>query len=1714
MQKRQTRNIYASIRKLFDLTLRHTFVKKTVAQKNQELPVQGEAIPTQRQCCDVQSSTEPVKTKHPTATNTEIKNIGSLVASFNADSCIQENPSHHLIYKIIGQFQEQFKSIPLSSVQELVVLAKIPDRDIYVSIIKQMISALKEEPLFNSLVLQGLAAAIYHCPEKVDLSNEHGIFLGVLLPLQKSLRAIHKENNNQQLVPLLGATSTLLDAMVDKGVAKVDREQIQEPLKALLNQMKQHANITISYQARYAQQALAYIGNNESFVRSVLRRGGMVLEEVTRIQAAISVSGLVSLLNPGLSISVFKNSKKALNFSIAFDWYRELRELDKLLSQRDWQKFRKFVRTSESRANVNFLQGVCERVEQLAITHTDRQLNAKAKRFLKSLASERAKQHVWVQASAQAALQRLDIFQTTASVERQDNEMPAVQIGATPRFIKDGDLLPVWHPIWYRKDNGTLLNAVRREEQRYANLDALPSQLVALKQEVTCIPTETVNVLEKSLVASEAVQAKTNATESAFTKAHKALHDYYQSNLHIQRINGDNLPDFASCYINLAVVKDQAKDKGQTDQHAAMLSHSLREEKLPYIPTRNLIAVETLFDKHVLQNGKHGFPKKIFIQGRAGIGKTTLCKKLVHEYINNGLWSEQFDAVLWIPLRQLKTCSAKNLEQLLHERYFAQSNNAEQFARDFLAHASNILIILDGLDEVNADLGKEDDLDKFLKTLLNQPNIIVTSRIVGVNAEALQNFDLKLETIGFTPENVTAYIKKHAAHSKTAIQNFIRRNSLVQGIVNIPVLLDALCYSWDELQSKMRAGSAITMTALYQAVLDKLSRKDGIRLGRIFVGLKIVQEYSFKQVEKQFVGEEIEFLGYLAHRGLTEKRIEFDLDFLRQCIDELNQKREQEFPLSLNQNIKQTSFLHVADSDLVTANHTCHFLHLTFQDFFAAKWLAAHLDPTTTSPITRVLSVEQTQQFVRERKGDPYYVIVWSFVSGLLKGRALEVFFDLLEEKSSTLSGLWQQYLIMGCLYESRTGLELARIDKCEKSFIDWFHTQIKFTGKSLLGAQPIFPEYLLLNFLKNKTALRIKRAAILTLGTRPELSEEAWGSLLALLDDDNEEVRIAAAKAINFQPLLPIEFIKGLLDLLPREKRGEHPLVVKILSKQQNLPTQIRLALLKLSNHKDKTVQCAAIEALDMQRDLSDEILKEYLIILLNQKSSKVRGAVTQLLGKQLPLSNIVFDLLIDLLKDDDEYVRYIAVKSLNRQPVLPVKALLGLITLLQGNNLPFQKRAANVLIKKQLLTDKIVEKIITLLAHKNTLISSTARKILVRQQQESHRFSSKAFQNLLELLKSNNNHVKSGALSVLMNRRFLPSDILSNLLMLYKDENSSSLRTAAVKVLGMQQSISSNILQDMTALLKGPNSKTRATIARVLGRQSSLPNEELQNLAALLEDKDNKVKFESAKALFRRHNLPLYIVEKLIKLLKDNLNFSFAEIKIFSKGNTSFDQEIKLLIERRIHLLTLQLKNDNSKKRLIAIKALGQYQSLPYTVIEELETLLQRMDGPTNLLIVKALRNQGVLPKATLQCLVSLLRLATIQRCLDLKQALIKTLAKQSSLPTEVFKDLITLLGDGSQVLVQIVIDLLFKHIDALYKLLPTLDAKPFELLYVNVLAPYELNQIRGSYIKEGHFYFYTSQGEQSVSIQEQEVELMKMLQQAQKAAGFPIADSWGET
>ncbi len=366
-----------------------------------------------------------------------------------------------LAIKTIDAFGQSGKN--LAEVQEVVALATIADLDLYRQLMGYMVGALSltgtQTDMLNLNTVQALAVILDHCPDALLEPSHLGQFnvlpgdlVAVLSVLCKGLDSAHRGNDPVQVHSLLYATCHLLDAMIKIGVSGIHRTGVQEPLYATLQELSVHANSAIAYQARYAYQALTHIPNDETFWHSVGRHVfhvGMGILSLASAVKNLDVNNLSTTFDhfeqafaflDGLKNAVQDWQTAIASASQGFEvhtptgWYAALRFCDLLIAHDNFVAFGVFVRQNHYQQHPNFLQGLCLRLEQIACTQADQEIQQNAQCLLERLHSDPA-QHPAVMNAAERALARLQ--------------------------APDPSIKPVWAPFWFTPRSTELLVTAR-----------------------------------------------------------------------------------------------------------------------------------------------------------------------------------------------------------------------------------------------------------------------------------------------------------------------------------------------------------------------------------------------------------------------------------------------------------------------------------------------------------------------------------------------------------------------------------------------------------------------------------------------------------------------------------------------------------------------------------------------------------------------------------------------------------------------------------------------------------------------------------------------------------------------------------------------------------------------------------------------------------------------------------------------------------------------------------------------------------------------------------------------------------------------------------------------------------------------------------------------------------------------------------------------------
>ncbi len=1201
-----------------------------------------------------------------------------------------------------------------------------------------------------------------------------------------------------------------------------------------------------------------------------------------------------------------------------------------------------------------------------------------------------------------------------------------------------------------------------------------------------------------------------------------ALYQHYQrSNLSIQRVSGVKM-SLADCYVNLAIVENQVQreqEKQELEKQASIFTRLPSSEQLEHTNPNKLIALEKLFEKQKLRDGSEGMPQRILIQGRAGIGKTTLCKKLVHEYYENQRWQDQFENVLWIPLRQLKTQELTHLQDFLRAKYFISHPNKDQvegLAKALHGAKDQTLFILDGLDEVTELLHEDHPKHDFLALLLRQKQVLITSRPAGVNAAQCGALDLELETIGFSADNVQTYIENNAsdADQAAAIQQFIHRTPLVQGLVNIPIQLDALCYSWDERPHHQD----ISMSMLYQAMANKLWRKDSVRLEKRGgknspLDASTLKTLAAARIEK-IMAAEITYLSYLAFKGVENNKIEFSLEELDKYQSELEDQNSLglSLPDDLVIDLKKTSYLHTADNEKPEEKRLYHFLHLTFQEFFAAKFLVKHLETYTNVEKASVQAYDvqkglgvmpkrhEVEAFIATHKYNPRYEIVWWMVAGLLKGIPLEHFFTFLEQAPRDLIGMRHQQVMMGCLSEARNELSPETVNGLEKELMQWFHFGMKLNGYSALGEQRTFPEHLLLTLLNHPKST--KKQIIKTLGARSTLSESSVQALIGTLEYQGDH-RTAVIDALTKQSMLSEAAVQALIGNLEYENQDVRNMAALVLRGQRMLSKAVEQILARALAHENGKVRSAAAWALEGQSTLSEEVVLA-LIDAYEDQDEKVRSTATLKLKSQSTLfaaaefalqrdvriavvdalvgerrlSNVAVQTLIKASQHENGEIRTASAHALGGQHhPLSESAEQALIGALQDQNESEVVRyaAASVLEGQKTLSEAAIEALIGALKNEHFNLRVVAARALGCQGMLSD-------DAMLALIGTLGDQDEDGDIRITAAYALGSQSMLSEAAMLAlsgtlqdRDEDGN-VRVAAANALGGQSMLSEAAVQALIGVCQDQNEREDVKFAAssALGGQGTLPEAVIQTLISACHNHSDSIRAAAARALGGQGTLSKAVMQALIVALQDKyLHVRSAATQVFSGKSTLSEAAEVTLIDA--------LQHGNSEVCIAASYKLLGKSTLSEAGVEALVSALQNQSWRVRYLVARALGSQNRLPESAVQTLIGALQNQSERKLV--RSAAASALEKQSALPESAIRALINALQDEGSHIRSTAASALASQLESVYVMLPALREDQIQMLYSRTLLGRSCTHIAPLYIQENMLHFYTPAGPKSV-------------------------------
>ncbi|PYI08454.1 hypothetical protein BO78DRAFT_416629 [Aspergillus sclerotiicarbonarius CBS 121057] len=1407
-----------------------------------------------------------------------------------------------LVRSMIELFQNEKKSTYLT---EAAQLAAVVDEARYKILISSFCNAILEYTSDNNILDPALLQTFAHALRRRGALSADNANLGAALDslhirLDRAAKAAEPEKQYQLICTL----SIVLDAMVDIHVTGIDREWLHKPLRDQLDRYRKAPEPRLRQAASYAYEALRGVPDNDGPWKAFCRISWKV------ISVLAAVAGGISEMNPQNIIDAAPDAMELLHiFRTLVRTGKEVFEGSESLKDAFFDTIRGLKKPMLWYGTLRYCRLLIEAG-----------MFGLLKKIIPGLPA--FKEAFW--AGLYAQLEQTWVASNELKSEVQDfaewlhgQECLRIATSKYPQISEWKCLLAstLKNPCWEQ----SMPEKRRHHRYRFWRKEGHKPRLVLF-----CYLSSTSDTTPCALLS----RAWDQCLEVKQYYADCRLIQYYTEGDHlkIRRISGDGL-ELSHCYINLSVLERSS----EIGKHREGFELSLRARLKVETPTEGKeTQLQDLFSDRKRLDGSSGRPRRILIRGRAGVGKTTLCKKIVHEFLYDQLWAENFDRILWIPLRSLR--ANPTLEAYLEDHFFATSEEKKLLAqalwKKVFGDSNRTLFLLDGFDEVVGERTAGGDLVDVLKDLFNQDNIIMTSRPYAV-ISSLPGFDLEVETIGFHPHQVQDYVVRvveNEVHAKE-IQDFIESHAIIGGLLQIPVQLDSLCFTWGE---GLLGQGAKTMTALYQAIEVKLWRKDMVQLGKSDkMGLLTdcrARNYRLRTQIEAVMEDEVRLVEMLAFTGLYNNVIEFH----PRHRDALYER----FP-DLNDNMLDgLSFLRSPESSTRTVDQVRYFVHLTFQEYFAAMyfvrcWITNEplhiIDPESGDSMAQRLD---PQDLIKLEKYNGRYNIMWRFTAGLLHGlreeKKLLQFFHALERQPRDVFGPAHLRLLMHCFNEvlsERVHPDLTLIKSNTETELSWLISNpgfMRYNGRAfLLATDWEFPEYILERSLEHvsdqgrtcilralKERRRISRGLLLKIASEmvgKDLQEDLQNETVSVLARNYHTVPEIITELLDHPSRLGSSESKVIENIglplvradLPKEVfqkllMNERPSVRRIAAQclKQHLPPfneNFDMAKLLLKD-EDVEVRAHALYCLRDQTYLPQDVMKVLVSIAENgNERISTRTMACHTLGQQKALADETLSFLESLVTDDDDgYVIQAAVNAYCLRSPLTVGMRAKLQSHISNSHRTDRDRMTDVLCKHSEYADEVL----------NSLMSDCARPYVSVPQHMVFvlggfsRLPSSIVQGLIDNLRETNDEVKEHAAKCIASQETLPESTVQALTALSRDEDAGTRKGAIISLIPHLNFSSDYTFDLVIRLLGDPVTEVKSQLITSLSRKTNLPHKVLRALIPWLKVGifPRSVQVFAAEALCMNPGLPLDILEELVRNL-DNYWGVSAEVLVREK-------------------------------------------------------------------------------------------------------------------------------------------------------------------------------------------------------------------------------------
>ena len=348
----------------------------------------------------------------------------------------------------------------------------------------------------------------------------------------------------------------------------------------------------------------------------------------------------------------------------------------------------------------------------------------------------------------------------------------------------------------------------------------------------------------------------------------------------------------------------------------------------------------------------------ILVVGKAGIGKSLFCQKVIRDWANNELFQARENTeipnlkfVYLLSFRQLNLLenNCVTLREILNccSALDDKCNIDDSTFEYILKHPKEVMIILDGYDEysqqdyIAGNLEEQHPNDarrkmpvaalcsKLIKgKILKGAIVMITSRPDESDKMGGMLFKRYVEITGFSSVQVEEFIEKYFEKDenvKNAVLKHVMNNENLVSLAHIPMLCYLLCFEMEYTLAKSENPHdlPVSTTDIYTKLVDIFELRHNAE-----------SKYRQKQIPRDFkppsgIKETLDKLSKLAAKLLVERKPTFDESEIEGNLEAEEVKQ-----------LKSSGLLYCGQpfrTELLRTTRHFSFTHLTVQEFLAAR---------------------------------------------------------------------------------------------------------------------------------------------------------------------------------------------------------------------------------------------------------------------------------------------------------------------------------------------------------------------------------------------------------------------------------------------------------------------------------------------------------------------------------------------------------------------------------------------------------------------------------------------------------------------------------------------------------------------------------------------------------------------------------------------------------